>query len=67
MDQFENRFVYRMCECGLCVGQENAIIADQGFLNATSVSINVVCAHTESYVLFMFIYWKKVIAEYTQM
>lgn len=27
-----------------------------GFLNATSISINVVCAHTESYVLFMFIY-----------
>lgn len=27
-----------------------------GFLNATSISINVVCAPTESYILFMFIY-----------
>lgn len=52
-DEFENGFVYRMCECGLCVGHENAIIADQGFLNATSISINVVCAHTGSYVLFI--------------
>lgn len=61
-DEFENRFVYRMCECGHGVGHENAIIAGQAFLNATSISINVVCAHTESYVLFIFIYIYKVIA-----
>lgn len=32
------------------------IIADQGFLNTALISINVVCAHTESYILFIFIY-----------
>lgn len=56
MGKFEDRFRHRMCECGLCVGHENVIIADEGFLNATSVSINGVFAHTESYILFIFIY-----------
>lgn len=43
------------CECGLSVGHENEVIADSGFLNVTSISINGVCAHTESHVLFVFI------------
>lgn len=56
MGKFEDRFRHRMCECGLCVGQENVIIADEGFINATSISIKGVFAHTESYILFIFIY-----------
>lgn len=51
--EFESRFGYSVCECGLSVGQKNVIIADQGVLSMASVSINFVGACAEIMCLYI--------------
>lgn len=54
---WEQVWIQCVCECSLCVGQKNVIIADQGFLSTASVSINSVCACAE--IVCLYIDWRQ--------
>lgn len=54
---WEQVWIQCVCECSLCVGQKNVIIADQGFLSTASVSINSVCACAE--IACLYIDWRQ--------